>query len=277
MEILYTFQPISCYTNFAISWSWFSSSVRLSWIMKHRAIKQVCLCFQYKWFAECCIDKVFQRSYGKRLKGTKKITHDYVKTISSTNRYKMLINILLLIWKCNIVWEIVELFHMTSPFSTYMDWHSSRPRFDRILPKPNACAAPNAKLWPYTTDIHKNPLYCNHVILSAMASQITSVSIIYSTVFSGADQRSHQSSASLASGHRWIPHTKGQYRGKCFHLMMSSCENGNLPSHEGKSCSPHTWSAKLFHVFFLRTCLGFQQHHSIASNSSGCLYNWGLN
>ena len=36
------------------------------------------------------------------------------------------------------------------------------------------------------------------VIMGAMASQITSVSIVYSTVCSGADQRKHQSSASLA-------------------------------------------------------------------------------
>ena len=34
--------------------------------------------------------------------------------------------------------------------------------------------------------------------MSAMASQITSLTIVYSTVYSGADQRKHQSSASLA-------------------------------------------------------------------------------
>ena len=42
--------------------------------------------------------------------------------------------------------------------------------------------------------------------MSAMASQITGVGIIYSTVCSGADQRKHQSSASLAfvrEIHRW--------------------------------------------------------------------------
>ena len=49
-----------------------------------------------------------------------------------------------------------------------------------------------------------------------------------STVYSGADKRKHQSSASLAlcwefAGDRWIPRTKGQWRGKCFHLMTSSC------------------------------------------------------
>ena len=38
----------------------------------------------------------------------------------------------------------------------------------------------------------------NDVIMSAMASQITSLAIVYSTVYSGTDQRKHQSSASLA-------------------------------------------------------------------------------
>ena len=36
------------------------------------------------------------------------------------------------------------------------------------------------------------------VIMSAMASQITSLTIIYSIVYSGTDEREHQSSASLA-------------------------------------------------------------------------------
>ena len=63
--------------------------------------------------------------------------------------------------------------------------------------------------------------------MSAVESQITSVSIVCSTVGSGADDRNHQSSTSMAFvwgfiGHQWIPHTKGQYRGKCFHLMTSS-------------------------------------------------------
>ena len=39
--------------------------------------------------------------------------------------------------------------------------------------------------------------YCD-VTMGAMASQITSLNIVYSTVHSGADQRKHQSSASLA-------------------------------------------------------------------------------
>ena len=57
--------------------------------------------------------------------------------------------------------------------------------------------------------------------MSTMASQITSHTIVYSSVFSGADQRKHQSSASLAfvSGiHRWpvnSPH-KGPVTRKMF-------------------------------------------------------------
>ena len=41
------------------------------------------------------------------------------------------------------------------------------------------------------------------VIMTTVASQITSLTIVYSTVYSGAEQRKHQS-----SGDRWIPRTK---------------------------------------------------------------------
>ena len=42
------------------------------------------------------------------------------------------------------------------------------------------------------------PLYHSDGMMSALASQITSLTIVYSTVYSGADQRQYQSSASLA-------------------------------------------------------------------------------
>ena len=64
------------------------------------------------------------------------------------------------------------------------------------------------------------------VIMSTMASRITSISIVYSTICSGTDQRKHQCSASLTfvrGIHWWLvnsPH-KGPVTGKCFHLMMS--------------------------------------------------------
>ena len=76
-------------------------------------------------------------------------------------------------------------------------------------------------------------IHYNDVIMVAIASLITSLTIVYSTVYSDADQRKHQSSASLAfvwgihrgpvnSPHKW-PVTR-----KCFHLMTSSCINLNI-------------------------------------------------
>ena len=67
------------------------------------------------------------------------------------------------------------------------------------------------------------------VIMTTMASQITSLMVVYTTVYSDADQRKHQTSASLAfvwgiHRDRWIPRTKGQLRGKYFYLMTSSCQ-----------------------------------------------------
>ena len=65
---------------------------------------------------------------------------------------------------------------------------------------------------------------CHHyseVIMDTMASQITSLMIVYSTIYSGADQRKHQSSMSLAfvrGIHRWrvnSPH-KGPVTWKMF-------------------------------------------------------------
>ena len=66
------------------------------------------------------------------------------------------------------------------------------------------------------------------IIMGTIAFQITSLTVVYSIVYSDADQRKHQSSASLAfvwgiHRDRWIPRTKSQLRGKCFHLMTSPC------------------------------------------------------
>ena len=65
------------------------------------------------------------------------------------------------------------------------------------------------------------PEHYNDVIMGAMTSQITSLTIVYSTVNSGADQRKNQSYASLAfvqGIHRWpvnSPH-KGPVTRKMF-------------------------------------------------------------
>ena len=46
--------------------------------------------------------------------------------------------------------------------------------------------------------MEKIPLHYGDVIMGTMAFQITSLTIVYSTVYSDANQRKHQSSASLA-------------------------------------------------------------------------------
>ena len=74
---------------------------------------------------------------------------------------------------------------------------------------------------------HSSYEYYNDVMMGTIASQITSLTIVFSTVYSDADQRRHQSSASLSFVRgihrvRWIPRTYGQWRGKCFNLMTSS-------------------------------------------------------
>ena len=46
--------------------------------------------------------------------------------------------------------------------------------------------------------IARPPTHYDDVIMGTMASQITSLTIVYSIVYSDADERKHQSSASLA-------------------------------------------------------------------------------
>ena len=59
------------------------------------------------------------------------------------------------------------------------------------------------------------PVHYDDVIMSTLVSQITSLTVVYSIVYSGVNQRKHQSSASLTfvrgiHRDRWIPRTKSQ-------------------------------------------------------------------
>ena len=72
----------------------------------------------------------------------------------------------------------------------------------------------HTKSW-YQIGMDVLPIHYDDVIMGAIASLITSLTMVYSTVYSDADQRKHQSSASLAfvrgiHRDRWIPRTKGQ-------------------------------------------------------------------
>ena len=77
-------------------------------------------------------------------------------------------------------------------------------------------------------------------IMNAMASQIPGILIVYSTVCSGADQRKHQSSASLAFArgiHRWpvnSPH-KGPVTRKMFSFDDVIMSKKQSTGHEGNA------------------------------------------
>ena len=97
-------------------------------------------------------------------------------------------------------------------------WLPCYPPVDRNK-RNGRCVGDNAWRWyegrECTWEIRREQLHgcqwvgCLHywdLIMGAMASQITSLTIVYSTVHSGADQRKHRSSASLAfmrGIHRW--------------------------------------------------------------------------
>ena len=72
-----------------------------------------------------------------------------------------------------------------------------------ILPSPGCIsmiiplASFPAGVMPVIGDAYFAPHYCDG-IMGAVASEITSLTVVYSTVYSDADQRIHQSSASLA-------------------------------------------------------------------------------
>ena len=73
----------------------------------------------------------------------------------------------------------------------------------------------------YTCCAKMDVVHYRDVIMGVTASQITSLTIVFSTVYSDADQRKHQSSASLAfvrGIHRRPVNspTNGQLGGKCF-------------------------------------------------------------
>ena len=99
--------------------------------------------------------------------------------------------------------------------------------------------------------VHTPSHHYGDVIMSAIASQITSLTIVYSTVYSDADQRKHQSSASLA-----------------FVRVI----------HRGPVNSPHKWpvTRKMFpfdDVIMTICCIQVQKRYSRITH----LTHWGLN
>ena len=96
----------------------------------------------------------------------------------------------------------------------------------RALEEFYLCPKSPAYAFHLCTDTHMDRARTFHyidVIMTTMASQMTSLTVVYSTVYSGADQEKHQSSAPLAfvwgiHRDRWLPRTQ----------MVSYAENVSI-------------------------------------------------
>ena len=72
------------------------------------------------------------------------------------------------------------------------------------------------------------PSHYGDVIMGAIASQIISLTVvtrpfIQTQIKENIKAPRHWPLCGEFTGDRWIPRTNGQWRGKCFHLMTSSC------------------------------------------------------
>ena len=122
--------------------------------------------------------------------------------------------------------------------------------------------SPVSMLWTFWRmgyTCHINIYHYIDVIMTTIASQVTSLTIVYSPDYSDVDKGKHQSSASLAfvwgiHRDRWIPRTKGQLRGKCFHLMTSSCHGGSVAISRFPCNTKIVYEGVRF-LFFLSTIL----------------------
>ena len=120
-----------------------------------------------------------------------------------------------------------ELFLKTQIYICIL-YHTSSPKYHRLSSR--------------NKERPRSTYHYNDVIMGAIASQITSLTVVYSTIYSDADQRKHQSFASLAfvwgiHRDRWIPRTKVQLGGKCFHFMTSSCLAHIIPILMNRWCN----------------------------------------
>ena len=108
--------------------------------------------------------------------------------------------------------------------------------------------------------------------MTTMASQITSLTVVYPTVYSDADQRKHQSSASLAfvwgiHRDRWIPRTKASYAEN-----VSIWWRHHVIDIYSSIQSPKTFNRSLYHAHDHVRCLAliiyFQLHAGLLSHCS---------
>ena len=118
--------------------------------------------------------------------------------------------------------------------------------------------------------------YYSDVIISPMASQITGVWSVCSTVCSGADQRKYQSSASLAfvrGIHRWPMDSplKGQQREKCFLLKTSSWWYESAICYSYCICGNTLHTDTLCHLLNSPLTKSYSTNRSLAPKRNSCI------
>ena len=100
-----------------------------------------------------------------------------------------------------------------------------------------------------------NAFHYSYVIMDTIVSQITSLTIVYSTIYSDADQRNHQSSASLAfvwgihrgpvnSPHKWpVMRKMFPFDDVIMHWKLRRCHDANFVATGGN----HQWRQSWHH------------------------------
>ena len=143
------------------------------------------------------------------------------------------------------------------------------------------------KTWPWYQSqfftskifIHNLPgimytYYCD-VLMGAMSSQIISLTIVYSTVYSVADRRKHQSSASLAfvrGIHRWpvsSPH-KSQVTRKKFPIWWGYDDFGSTDQFHKSQNAPVAYPTMLHSE---QKCTHFCSEWSVAGYGTGAFWD----
>ena len=117
---------------------------------------------------------------------------------------------------------------LTSPQKCYIYWNENRPKKLQVhsMPLP----------WRYFVSVENNEnpwTHCNDIIMSAMASQFTGVSIVSNHLSERSSKKiSMLRITCLCDGNPPVtgefPFTKGHWRENCYHLMTSSSKTSFL-------------------------------------------------
>ena len=151
------------------------------------------------------------------------------------------------LWLCQILFLSIHLYkHM---FTTYASIILCFLFYCSVIfiELPEAYRYFNSVEWCFSKACESELMHYSDVIMGAMTSQITSLTIVYSMVYSGADKRKHQSFASLAfvrGIHRWPVNSqhKGPVMRKMFPFDDIIIWKYNVTK-EGKCCAMLSHSA----------------------------------